>query len=199
MRKRIRGFTLIEIVVVLTITGAILALGFVGFMNYSKSSNLSGATSNVVSIIGETQSMAKNNVLPISETSESAVNYTYYYLLEFKTNISATSINRYIFKKSKSNVWITTPVSTEQDIQIKLLDKAEYGGIGNECTYVLFESMTGKIFLYKQLSATLIPPIENIYKSTILNCDLTVKLADENLSKKVFVNAENSNFGIKNE
>jgi prepilin-type N-terminal cleavage/methylation domain-containing protein len=202
MRKK--AFTLMEIIVVLAIMAVILGLGINMFISMSKSTTMTEATGDVISILKETQNMAKNNNLPKTETAMLKAQSVYYYVVEFKS--SATSpygnINRYLFRK-KSGVWDTSPtnpIQTESGIKSKALSNiVNYQKDTSECSYVMFENLTGRIFVSKgNTQATL--NAENTYNEPTTDCKLTVNLAtDSNFKKQIYINAANGTFGIVGE
>ena len=72
-----KGFTLIELMVVLSITAVLGTLGIAGFTTYNQIQTLQSATSNVATILNLAKSRAQSQVklTPLCSSSETLVGY----------------------------------------------------------------------------------------------------------------------------
>ncbi len=64
--RKSRGFTLIELMVVLSITAVLGTLGIAGFVSYNKSQVLQSSTSEVVTMLNLAKSRAQSQIKPSS-------------------------------------------------------------------------------------------------------------------------------------
>ncbi len=65
-RKSSAGFSLIELLIVISIIGFLSAVGLASYLNFNRSQILTQATEKVVSDLRLTQSLAANNQKPVS-------------------------------------------------------------------------------------------------------------------------------------
>jgi len=197
--KRKKAFTLVELMVVMVITGVILALGIISYKNFSDSASLTEATGNVVTILQQTQSMARNNETPKNGTTISVndkISKTFYYLLVFNNDTSGGHISRLVYMYSKaslSNPWQV--VSTENDLELKLSGLFNYGNVTGDCKQILFEGLTGKIMASISINYD---SVDKVYSDLTTSCNITVNpVGTASSNKIIYVNVSLGNYGIK--
>src|SRR3972149_11416470 len=79
------AFTLVELLVVMAIIGAMLAMGIYAMVQFRRTIQLQQATSQILGIIKETQNLAKNNTLAKDVTADPNFNnLSFGYFLVFK-------------------------------------------------------------------------------------------------------------------
>jgi prepilin-type N-terminal cleavage/methylation domain-containing protein len=202
--KRLNGFTLVELIIVMALFAAIVGIGITSFSNANKSSTVSEAAGDLASIIKETQNLAKNNSLPNSLNTSQKAKTIFYYVLTIEGNTVAPygKINRYIFGKT-DDVWNTDIFINEGNIKSKIFTNINYewNVLGNVCKSIIFENLTGKMKAYSN-------PITNVATMSqgysayppIDRCEFIVKIyGDDNYKKTVYVDLENNTYGIKGE
>ncbi len=81
-----KSFTLIELMVVMGIIAALLALGTLGLTNFRNTAELRNAYSDIVSIIQETQNKARNSVSIGSTGSDGLPIVPDYYVIDIQAN-----------------------------------------------------------------------------------------------------------------
>jgi len=201
MKDKATGFTLFEIIIVLAIIGAILGIGIYTMSQMYKSTQLSEAAGDVLSILKETQNMAKNNTIPkVVPSGVDKANSVFYFVLEFTNSASAPygNINRYTYAR-KNGVWSpTTALDTKSNLKSRLINSGvNYSKTSGECKFVMFEALSGDMKVYASTST--IVPIDLIYNSTLNECKISVSLANETTVKYLYINAGKGNFGIEGE
>ena len=124
-----RGFTLIELMVVLSITAVLGTLGIAGFTTYNQIQILQSATSDVVSVLNLAKSRAQSQIKPSSLCSSSGSLEGYKveiltpkaYTLYLRCNESGSPVDKLVEEKTKvlpsdlnfgSNVSFFFPVQT---------------------------------------------------------------------------------------
>ena len=191
--EKINGFTLLEIMVVLAIFAVLFGLGVVAYTNYLRSSMLNEASNQVITVLKETQNMAKNNTLPKNQDASARLQNKYYYVIEFKDN----NIVRYLLSLNNVGKWGTVAMESKLKLDVPI-KSASYGKSNTECSLIMFEMLTGKLHVWK--APAQIPTIAgtNLINSSQTSCDLTVYVPDDIYSKIITVNASEGNFGYKN-
>lgn len=181
-----RGFTLLEILISMAILGTLAVLGIWGILTLRRSVELQQSTNDLVSVIKETRSTAKNNTITKNVDTD---NYIYGYVLEFTPN----SIQRFLCAKdinSLVDVWncITPGEQIIADFLYTQINVVTSGSA--QCKKILFENLTGEIRI---ITAT--PTASTPFSDGYCEIDLIHK---QNSNKKtVFVDSIKNSFGIK--
>ena len=186
MRKK--AFTLVELLVVMAIIGAMLAMGIYAMVQFRRTIQLQQATSQILGIIKETQNLAKNNTLAKDVTADPNFNnLSFGYFLVFKDfNIYRTLGKR--VQGPGQNWTIRDPLTTNGlksdifgDVQI----------IPDNCYAVVFINLTGDIII--QQTQASIPQDLNT------SCRLQIKHTQEAAFYKVIsINIKNDTYKIEN-
>jgi prepilin-type N-terminal cleavage/methylation domain-containing protein len=203
MMKRQKGFTLVELVVVLAIFAAIVGGGILSFSNANKSSTVSEAAGDLVSVIKETQNLAKNNSLPRSADSLQKARTIYYYVLTIEGGTVAPygKVSRYLFGKTDGE-WNTDINVSEGNLKSKIFTNINYewNVVGNGCKSIIFENLTGKMKAYNNPITNVATMSQGYSANPINRCEFIVKMYDDDAYiKTVYVDLENSSYGIKGE
>lgn len=196
MDKKLHGFSLIEILAVMVIMGLLMALGFAAFTSFSRNTTVSEATGNALSILQETQSMAKNNSLPSSVTPQDKVNSVFYYMVEFKNLSGKGVINRYLYKMDVTFGLYSLVGNSENNLQTGLAETIIYNDGETSC--VVFEGVSGK--LWAAMASTSACSISyTLANGKTSNLEVSVGLEDTDLSKIIYIDTANNSFGVQDE
>jgi prepilin-type N-terminal cleavage/methylation domain-containing protein len=201
--KRLNGFTLIELIVVMAIFASIVGFGIVSFSNANKSSTVSEAAGDLISIIKETQNLAKNNSLPNSVNSLEKARTIYYYVLTVEGSSVAPygKVTRYLFGKTDGE-WNTNININEGNIKSKIFTNInyEFNVESNGCKSIIFENLTGRMQAYNDRITDVASMIRGYGEDNVSRCEFIVKIfGDDAYKKTVYVDVQNSTYGIKGE
>lgn len=196
MDKKLYGFSLIEILAVMVIMGVLMALGFAAFTSFSRNTTVSEATGNALSILQETQSMAKNNSLPSSVLPQDKVNSVFYYMVEFKHSSGKGVINRYLYKMDVALGQYGLVGNPENNLQSNLNGTIVYHDGETSC--VVFEAVSGKLWA-AVARATSCQINSVLADGKTSNLEISVGLDDTDLSKVIYIDTANNTFSLQDE
>lgn len=129
-----KGFTLVELLVVLAIVGLVSGLGIWGMSAFQRAVTLQQAVDEVIAVAKETRNRAENNVLEVTNTDDEKI---YAYRLNFQGNDLVRALYSY-----NNGTW-EEESGTQRSEKSVIFEDIQYGIANNGCQAVLFENLTG--------------------------------------------------------
>lgn len=144
---KIKAFSVLEILIVLLIIGALIGLGVYSLLQLRRVLEADQATKDFISIIKETKNLAKNNSINEDTDKARLLTHNFGYKLLFNNN----TISRALCRKPFGYAWDSASVLCDEAINLK---NSRYGNIllepiANNCNAVIFENLTEKMFLLR--------------------------------------------------
>lgn len=166
-----KAFSLLEILIVMVIIGLLIAIGAGGLIVFRENTEAEQATNEVLALLKETQTKAKNNTIPFSHNQDStqfaaAKNRNYAFIITSTSVSGRLILQRRICWKPittpetswNSIILDTTNCTTVEDLippkflNIEVENAGTYGVPVNPIcpltppSAIVFENLTGKIF-----------------------------------------------------
>ncbi len=201
-----KAFTLLEILIVMTIIGLLIAIGTGGLLVLRENTEAEQATNEVLALLKETQTKAKNNTIPFSHNEDpaqfaAAKNRNYAFIITSATVDGRLILQRRICWKpitTPETSWnsialTTTNCTTTDDLipprfqNIELENAGTYGvPVNPACpltppSAIVFENLTGKIFSKTDSS------------ESPLNCRFALRIDSQNVNYS-FIDFFQNNF-----
>ncbi len=162
--KSSKAFSVIEILVVLAITAVLIGLSIFGMLQFRRVVEADQAVNDLVSVIKETKTRAKNNTVDTKNGFVAAdmIDHNYGYFLQF----DSLQVKRYTCKKPRNqSVWVpSTDCLTSNGEKLK---KESFSNVGFDnlavCDGILIENLTEKVIVYIGNSPLLASPLLQIY------------------------------------
>lgn len=174
-----KGFTLLEILIVMTIIALLIALGAGGMIQWRENTEASQATQEVLAILKEIQTKAKNNTIPTDHiqdpTQFAQVNSRNYgFVIQQEDSGDNQKLYYQICWKNTAETWANKLCQTDKQYLIPQrysnIAFSVYSGInpGMDCDFndlVIIENLTGMII-----------DQNNSYK----DCNIALKIISQN-------------------
>ncbi|HLD03307.1 MAG TPA: prepilin-type N-terminal cleavage/methylation domain-containing protein [Candidatus Dojkabacteria bacterium] len=181
------AFTLVELLVVMAIIGAMLAMGIYAMVQFRRTIQLQQATSQILGIIKETQNLAKNNTLEKNVVADANFDkYSFGYFLVFKDFNIYRALGQRL--QGPGEVWRIRGSLPATGLKSDIFAEVQIKPVN--CYAVVFINLTGDIII-QQTAA-------NVPQDIDTSCRLQIQHTQEAAIYKVIdINIINDTYKIE--
>lgn len=176
-----KGYTIIEVLIVLAIIGVLLALSMAGLTQLNRVLQADQASKDFISIIKETKNFAKNNNVSQETDRTKLLTHQFGYKLDF----SGGTIKRSLCNKVYGASWQGASCPDAIDLKPQTYSNIIFKVVN--CDAVIFENLTETVaFMYSGL------------ETSINKCEIDIRFADDNSLYRVLTfNSLNGDYSIE--
>ena len=172
--KNLAAYTIVELMVVMVIIGVLMGLSIYGMLQFRRITEADQAVKDLVSVIKETKTRAKNNTID-TQNNDPKLLFTnnFGYIIRFVA--AQDQVFRSICNKRASEpLWNPLVDCPVLGFQKDVLKQSSFTNItyntSGTCDAILFENLTERMFLVKSSSLVLLPTtsceVKVVYKDT---------------------------------